>query len=292
MLVKNFSRFCSTSVPEFSKEIQIFDRSDGVFNVQLNRPESQNSFTVPLWRNLYGVFNFLSDYPNCRSIVLSGGESKSFCSGIDLKSGITELFQLINDEHADVARKSRNVRKMILTAQNGFTSIEKCQKPVIVSIHGHCIGAGISMASCCDIRYATADSIFNIKEVDVGIAADVGILQRINRIIGNDSLARELAFTARDFSASEGFRFGFVSRIFDTKEECLEASLELASQIASKSPIAVQGTKLAMNYSRNHGVDDSLEWQATWNQSQLQTNDIFNSVTSRMNKTKAQFGNA
>lgn len=281
--------FCTKAFSEFSKEISVNELSNGVFDVRLNRPKTQNSFNFQLWRDITSVFNFLSDYSKCRCVVLSGGNSKSFSSGIDLTTGITELFEILNDNNLDTARKARHLRSIIKTAQNGFTAVEKCEKPVICAIHGYCIGAGVSLASCCDIRYSTADALFTIKEVDIGIAADVGILQRIQYLVGNDSWSRELAYTGREFSGSEAFKLGFCSRVFDTKDECFSSSIDLATRIAEKSPVAVQGAKLAMNYARNHGVDDSLDWQLTWNQSQLQTDDIILNAAAKMKKEKAQF---
>ncbi|VDK24136.1 unnamed protein product, partial [Anisakis simplex] len=154
---------------------------------------------------------------------------------------------IMQDESLDTARKAIRMRQLITTCQDSFTSLERCNKPVIASIHGHCIGAGINLIACADIRYASEDSVFSIREVDIGIAADVGILNRINKLVGNDSLTRELAYTARDMCCSEALEFA----------DCLEASIRLAGEIASKSPIAVQGTKVTLNYARDHTVDDS-----------------------------------
>jgi len=276
-----------SAIPQY-EGLKVEEKPSGVVSVELNRPESRNSFTLKQWKDISDVFNRLSDSSSCRAIVLHGS-GKSFCAGIDLKSGITGIIEVINNEELDVARKARALRKMIQLCQDGFTAVEKCTKPVIAAVHGHCLGAGISLAGCCDVRYSTNDAIFSIKEADVGLAADVGILQRIQRLVGNDSWAREMAFTARNASGTEALKHGLVSRTFDTHRECLEAAFGLAGEIASKSPIAVQGTKLAMNYARNHGVDDSIEWILTWNQSQLQTEDIVKNAAAMMSKEKALF---
>ena len=270
------------------KEIKVEDKQNGVFHVQLNRPENRNSFTLELWEELHQVFDHLAENSHCRSIVLSGN-GKSFCSGIDLKNGLKSIVDIINDKSDDSARKSRKIRGVIQICQRSYSSLEKCPKPVIAAIHGHCIGAGISLASCCDIRYAVNDSLFSIREIDIGLAADVGILQRIQKIVGNDSWGRELAYTARDFTGCEGLDYGFISKIYKNEEECLDAALKTASKIASKSPIAVQGSKLAMNYARDHSIDDSLEWMLNWNQSQLATNDILQNIAAKTTKTEAKF---
>ncbi|KAH7723614.1 enoyl-CoA hydratase/isomerase [Aphelenchoides avenae] len=270
------------------EHILVKDHSEGVFNVQLNRPEQRNAFTLQVWKELHAVFDHLAVHPKCRAIVLSGN-GKSFCAGIDLKESFTTMISVINDDKLDVARKSRKLREVIKACQDSYTSLEKCPKPVVAAIHSHCVGAGINMVSCADVRYAVNDATFSIKEVDIGLAADVGILQRIHRITGNDSWSREIAFTARNFSAAEALKYGFVSRTFDSQEACLDAALSLAAEIASKSPVAVQGTKLAMNYARSHSVDDSLEWMLNWNQSQLQTEDLVRNAMARGSKQKPEF---
>jgi enoyl-CoA hydratase/carnithine racemase len=270
-------------------DICIEEKSENVFNVQLNRPESRNAFTVDLWNELGQTFGYLSELPECRAIVISGNGA-SFCAGIDL-NGLKNLIGAIKDDKLDVARKSRYVQKLIKTCQDSYTSMEKCRKPVIAALHGHCIGAATSLISCCDVRYTVGSTIFSIKEVDIGIAADVGVLQRIQKIVGNDSWAREVAFTAREFSGEEALKFGLVSRVFDSQEACFQAAFGLAKAIALKSPIAVQGTKLAMNYARDHSVDDSLEWMRNWSQSQLQTEDIVANAMARAKKEMPKFRN-
>ncbi|VDN85046.1 unnamed protein product [Brugia pahangi] len=269
-VLQQFSNFRNTkkfTLSTFSglDFIEVIQHSEHVFNVKLNRPEIRNAFTLPFWRELRSVFDHLAINSKCRSIVLSA-VGKSFCS---LK-----------------------LRELIATCQDSFTSLEKCPKPVIAAIHGHCIGAGISLAAAADIRYASKDAVFSVKEVDIGLAADVGILNRINKLVGNDSLTREFAYTARDFNSSEALQYGFISRQFDSTEECLSAALSLAGIIATKSPIAVQGTKLAMNYSRDHTIDDSIQFIRTWNQSQLQSDDLFRASAAAFSNEKPKFDDA
>ncbi|KAL3088284.1 hypothetical protein niasHT_023844 [Heterodera trifolii] len=284
-LVRCSRYFCASSSAPVLHEISIVQpkNSPGLYNVQLNRAKQRNTFTLAFWRELETAFDYLADESNCRAIVLSAN-GPSFCAGIDLQQGVKELLSIIGEDQLDTARKARAVRKLIQSVQSSFTSLERCPKPVIAAIHSHCIGAGISLVSCADIRYASIDSTFSIREVDIGLAADVGILQRIHLISGNDSWARELAFTGRDSSAHEAQRFGFVSRIFDSHSECVEAALELGRFICGKSPVAVQGSKLAMNYARTHTVNDALDWVANWNAAQLQTEDIGVNLQTRQKK--------
>lgn len=203
--------------------------------------------------------------------------------------GLREISTIVLSNALDVGRKSLKLRELIATCQDSFTALEKCPKPVIAAIHGHCIGAGISLVAAADIRYASNDAVFSIKEVDVGLAADVGILNRINKLVGNDSLTREIAYTGRDFGSSEALKYGFISRQFDDVEECMSASLSLAREIAARSPIAVQGTKVTLNYSRDHPVDDSINFIRTWNQSQLQCEDLLRAGTAALSKQQPKF---
>lgn len=189
----------------------------------------------------------------------------------------------------DIARKCRKIGENLHTAQNGFTAIESCKKPVIAAIHGACVGAGTSLVTATDIRYCTTDAHLSIKEADVGLAADVGVLQRIQKITGNDSLSRELVFTARAFNGSQAKEYGLVSRVFETKDDMILAAKELAKEIASKSPVAVQGSKIAMNYARNHSIGDSLEMMGYWNQAMLQTEDIMKSVVAIQSKKAPEY---
>jgi len=261
-----------------------------VFHVMLNRPEKMNAFNPQLWSEVGTVFDDLANDAQCRVVVLSGA-GKAFSAGIDLKEGVESLLRIMQDDQLDSARKARALRSLLSTYQGYFNALEKCPKPVVAAIHGHCLGAGNDLITAADIRYASNDAIFSIKEVDLGLAADVGILNRINKLVGNDSLTRELAFTARDFNASQALQYGLISRLFATPTECLNGALALAEEMASKSPIAVQGTKLALNYSRDHSIEDSINFILTWNQSQLLSEDLILSVTAALTKQKANFKN-
>ncbi|CAJ0576533.1 unnamed protein product, partial [Mesorhabditis spiculigera] len=269
-------------------DFEISEPSSHVFHVEINRPAQRNTFAIEQWRELRKIFTDLSDNPKCRAIVISG-RGKSFCAGIDLKEGITQLMGITNDPELDTSRKARKLGKYIEDAQESFTSIESCTKPVIVAIHAHCVGAGIDLVTACDIRYASNDAVFSIKEVDVGLAADVGTLNRIQKLVGNDSLTRELAYTARDFTADEALKYGMISDILPDQRAVIEKALATATRIAEKSPIAVQGTKINLNYARNHTIRDSLEFVRVWNQSQLLSEDLMTAGMAAMQKQKATF---
>ncbi|XP_030074226.1 delta(3,5)-Delta(2,4)-dienoyl-CoA isomerase, mitochondrial [Microcaecilia unicolor] len=264
--------------------LKVSQASDKVLHVELNRPEKLNAMNLALWREMVECFNEIAGDSECNAVVLSGA-GKAFTAGIDLMELGGALLQPPGD---DVARRAWNLRKNIVGAQESFTVIEKCSKPVIAAIHGPCIGAGVDMISACDIRYCTQDAWFQVKEVDMGLAADVGTLQRLPKIIGNQSLVNELCFTSRKMMSDEAKNCGLVGRVFPDKESMLQGAFDLASDIASKSPVAVQSTKINLVYSRNHSVSESLQYVATWNMSMLQTDDILKSVQAAMEKKKTK----
>ncbi|KAF8364255.1 hypothetical protein PRIPAC_91178 [Pristionchus pacificus] len=256
------------------------DIGGGVFHVQLNRTKQLNALDQEIWDEIGNVFNKLDTDSNCRVVILSGN-GRAFSTGIDLTSFSSSLAM---DENLDVARRSRNMLRMIEKMQYSFTLIEKCSKPVIAAIHGYCLGGGIDITSACDIRYCSKETDFSVKEVAVGLAADVGSLNRLPHIIGNHSWLREVALTARHFGAKEALEQGYVSRVFETYDALIAAAKETAKTIATSSPVAVQGTKVVLNYARDHTVDDSLRYVAMWNMSQLQTDDIAESAVAVMTK--------
>nr|XP_045600528.1 delta(3,5)-Delta(2,4)-dienoyl-CoA isomerase, mitochondrial-like [Procambarus clarkii] len=261
---------------------------DHVFHVQLNRTEKLNALNKIMWREVGECFDKLAEDPDCRAVVLSG-TGKLFTTGIDL-GDLTQMAGIVMSDD-DVARKCRALRKIISSYQESFTAIEKCPKPVISAVHNACIGAGVDLICSADIRYCSSDAWFQVKEVDVGLAADVGTLQRLPKIIGNQSLVRELCFSARKFFSSEALQCGFVSRVFEDKDSLLEAALDMASTIASKSPVAVQTTKIALVHSRDHSVQEGLDNLANINMTMLQSEDLRISAMSLMSKgkTKAVF---
>ena len=181
-----------------------------VVQVALNRPAKRNALDATLWREIGECFAALDEDEDCRAVVLSGN-GRSFCSGLDF-SAMAELGSVAMDEKLDVSRKYKRMTKTVQRAQDPFTAIERCQKPVIAAVHGAAMGGALGILTACDIRYAALDAIFSIKEVDIGISADVGTLQRMPKQVAGDSLMRELAFTARDFYADEAKAAGLVSR--------------------------------------------------------------------------------
>lgn len=279
------TRGMCTDAAKFAFEsLKISSPQSMVYHVEINRPE-YNVMNRQFWRDMVACFNLLNEEVDCRSIVISGA-GKLFSAGLDLK----DFSNPLNDiSQLEPGRKAFALKKIITSFQESFNAIEKCSKPVIGAIHGACIGGAVDLICACDIRYCSKDAWFQVKEVDLGLAADVGTLQRLPKIVGNESLVRELCYTARPLTSSEAKSAGLVSRVFESKEDLLDGALRMASIIAEKSPIAVQVTKLALVYARDHSVEESLNQIALFNQSMLQSEDVQKSINGMLTKTIPTF---
>merc|ERR1712179_742804 len=177
---------------------------------------------------------------------------------------------------------------MVRHLQDLITAVEKCRKPVIGAVHNACVGMGVDLITTTDIRLCTQDAWFCVKEVDMGLAADIGTLQRLPKVIGSQSLVNDLCLTARKMKSQEAEKCGLVSSVFTTKEDMMKAALEMASMIAAKSPVAVQGTKVNLVYSREHTVEEGLDEVAKWNMTMLQSEDVMKSAMAAMDKSSTE----
>jgi len=255
-----------------------------------------------MWREIGHVFQKIGSMDdNCRCILLNG-HGKNFCSGIDVSDPNFDLMNMANQNNntnnnddekpkSDVARKYLSFYPKIRQMQHCLTSIEQCPIPVIVAIHGSCIGGGIDVVCCADIRICTSNTIFSVREVKLGLAADVGTLQRLPKIVGSMSRVRELCFTGKNFNGYEAEKIGLVSRIVETQHQLMTLGLCICDEIARNSPIAVQGTKLSLNYSRDHTVQEGLEHIAMHNAAALMTDDLSASFVAATSRTKAEYSN-
>lgn len=256
-----------------------------VAHLTINRPDKANSMNELAWKELKEALDYCNDTPEVRAIIFSGAGEKLFCGGIDLT-----LLMTINEKTNSKCdgRKREQFRKLVLDFQDVVSTFEKIDKPVLAAVHGGCIGAGLDMISAMDIRYCTKDAYFCIKEIDLGMVADIGTLQRLPKII-SDGLSRELAYTGRNLTADEALKCGLVNNVYETKEDMLQAVTEIALKIASKSPLSVRGTKRNIVFSRDHSVNESLEFMANWNAAQFYSNDLLAAFQASMTKQTPTF---
>ncbi|KAI1118463.1 enoyl CoA hydratase-like protein [Nemania sp. NC0429] len=270
------------------KHFLVSSPAEYVAHVEINRPEKLNAFFEDMWLEMGRIFDKLSYDPNVRAVILSAVGERAFTSGLDVQAA-SQGGVLSQDTASDGARFATRARRHIHEFQRSIGAIEKCEKPAIVVMHGISIGLAIDIACCADIRFCSRDVKFSVKEVDIGLAADIGTLSRLPTIVGNHSWVKEVCLSARFFGADEALAVGFVSRVLDDKPKAIAAATELATLIASKSPVAVQGTKEILNYSRDNSVADSLRYTAVWNSAMLQTNDVSAAMLSGLKKTKPRF---
>jgi enoyl-CoA hydratase len=254
-----------------------------VAHLSMNRPDKANGMTQAFWDELPLLVRELDADPAIRVLVISG-EGKHFTGGMDLAafSGIADLAK------SEPARGAYALRRLIVKLQDSLSALEEARFPVIAAIHGACLGAGIDMTSACDIRLASADTSFGIEEIHIGMAADVGTLQRMPKLVA-PGIVKELAYTGRRFSAEEARAWGFVNSVHGSREKTLEAAFALARDIAAKSPIAIAGVKRAIDYARDHSVSDSLDQIATWNAGMLRPQEMMTALQARMAKKEAVF---
>ncbi len=257
--------------------------ADKIAHVQINRPEKVNAMNADFWTEIIDVFRWVDETDEVRVVVLSGA-GKHFSSGIDLML-LAQAGSLLGK---DTGRNAEALRRTILELQASFNAVDNCRKPVLAAIQGYCLGGAIDLISACDMRYSTVDAQFSVKEIDMGMAADVGTLQRLPRIIG-DGMMRELAYTGRTVDGEEALRIGLVNRTYADQTELLDGVFGIAREIAAKSPIAIRGTKEMIRYMRDHRVDDGLNYIATWNAAMLQSADLRVAMAAHMSKQKPEF---
>jgi enoyl-CoA hydratase len=270
------------TVPSFETlELQV----DGhVATVNLNRPDKANSMNATMWQELQDCFDWLDQEQAVRAVVLTGN-GNHFCAGIDLA-----MFAGPHGESDEPGRRAEHLRRAILGMQGNLTAIERCRKPVLAAIHRTCIGGGVDLVCCADMRYATEDAYFSIREIDIGMTADVGTLQRLPKLIA-DGVVRELAYTGRNMDAEEARELGFINRVYEDRETLLREVTAIAHNIAAKSPLAVRGSKEMLLYSRDHSVAEGLNYIATWNAGMLSQADLQAGLQAQMEKKQASYEN-
>jgi Delta3,5-Delta2,4-dienoyl-CoA isomerase len=240
-----------------------------------------------MWLNLRQVFTLLSSDTSVRAIILSGAGPRAFTAGLDINSA-GEGF--LTKPASDPARKARMLINHIAEFQSCITAVETCTKPVIAAVHGIAFGLAIDLLSACDVRLlASQGTRLSVKEVDIGLAADIGTLSRLPKVVGNTSWIKEVALSAREFGAEEAGRVGFARVVEGGKEQVVSEALKLGELIASKSPVAVWGTKENLNYSRDRSVDDGLRYTAVWNSAMLQASDLREALGASVMKKKPKF---
>lgn len=259
------------------------DIREGVARLVMNRADKANGMTKDFWADLPRLMRALDGDPTIRCAIIAG-EGRHFTGGMDL-AAFAEISRLFENE---AGRAAYAMRDLILKLQDAFNAIERARFPVIAAVHGACIGAGVDLITACDLRLASADAYFSIEEIHIGMAADVGTLQRLPKLIA-PSIAAELAYTGRRFTAAEAKEFGLLSQLADDQASLMDTAEKLATAIATKSPLAIAGIKRNLAYARDHSVADGLDYIATWNGGMLRAGELMTAIQAKMAKSQAVF---
>ena len=260
---------------------------DHICSLVLNRPNELNTMTRDFWVELSDALEEINRDSEVRVVILSS-TGKHFCAGMDLSAFSNGVDDIPDDKKPDHARVGEVLYRTAKELQGYISKLEEIRVPVIAAVHGGVIGGALDLITACDMRFASKDAFFCIQEINIGMAADVGTLQRLPKIIP-DSKMREMAYTGRRMLADEAKDSGLVGEIYETQDEMLHAVHKLAAEIASKSPVAIYGLKAVMNYSRDHNVSDSLDFNALWSGAMLSQTDMTEAMTAQMEKRDANF---
>ena len=254
---------------------------DGVAHLQFARPQAANSMTMAFWREFPKAVRQLDRSGKIRALVISG-QGKHFCGGMDLSVFQSPELQVGNSSAAREA-----FVHIILELQRSLSVLEEVRFPVIAAVQGACVGAGLDLVAACDLRYAQPDAYFRIEEVNIGMMADVGSLQRLPHKLP-DALLREMAYTGLTLTATRAKECGFVN---DVADDAVAQALAVAAEIARRAPLAIAGSKRAINFARDHSVAEALEQAALLQSTLWETNDVAAAVEARKTKSAGKFAN-
>ncbi|MEN9864467.1 MAG: hypothetical protein RL748_57 [Pseudomonadota bacterium] len=260
-----------------------FSINNKVAHLVLSRPEALNTMQPVFWRELTAIVQDLQQNASARALVISS-TGKHFTAGMALdvfSSGSVKI-----DESSAVGRA--NMGPMLLQMQHTFNLLEQLRMPVIAAIHGGCIGGGVDMICACDIRLACVDAYFTIQEINIGMVADVGTLQRLPKLIP-EGVVHELAYTGRRLTAQRALAVGLVNEVFVSHAEMVEAALKMAEEIAQKPPIAIWGSKQAIHYARDHSTHDALQHMAVLQAGIWQSSNLMESFFAKQQGRPGNF---
>jgi enoyl-CoA hydratase len=258
------------------------ERDGHVATVWLNRPEKLNAMSGDMWEDIPQAMAELDTDGSVRAVILAG-RGPAFTVGIDI--GMLGSMQVAAESQAMANMK---LYEMIKRMQRTASCFADSPKPVIAAVQGYCLGAGMDLITACDIRIASRDAVFSIRETRMGLVADIGTLQRLPAIVGSGAAA-ELALTGRDLTAVDAQRMGLVNSVADDHEVVLAMARGLADEVASNSPLVTQGVKKVLAANNGRTVEQALDFVAQWNASYLMSNDLMEAVAAFAERRDPQF---
>lgn len=265
------------------------DIEDNVAHLRLKRGDELNTMVPEFWKELPEIVRDVDLGAKARVMVVSS-TGKHFTAGMDLSVFAKNTTIGTTAQPQERGRKAANLRQHVLDIQETFNVIDRARMPVLAAIQGGCVGGGVDFASACDCRYATEDAFFVVQEINIGMTADVGTFPRLCHLLPQ-GVVRELAYSGRRLPARKAHALGLVNEIFPTQEAMLKHVMEIAQEIAAKSPLAVHGSKVMINYARDHSIADGLDYIATWQAGMYNPEtDMREALTARHEKRGATFG--
>ena len=261
--------------------------NNSIAHIRFNRPEKRNSMNEDFWTMFPNEVEELDDSGEIRALIVSS-TGPHFSAGIDLSMFKDDIVE--NETDNEMGRSRGYFLQQLKFLQNAISCLEAARFPVVTAVQGGCIGGGIDLITAADIRICTKDAFFLIEEINVGLAADIGTIQRLPKIIPA-GIAREWTMLGEKVSADRAKEVGLVSSLHDNHEEMMKNAFEIAEKLASKTPLAMWVTKETLNYSRDHTVKESLENVALWNAATLHKEDVMSTMMSKMQKKKPEYRN-
>jgi len=261
--------------------------NNSIAHIRFNRPEKRNSMNEDFWTMFPNEVEELDDSGEIRALIVSS-TGPHFSAGIDLNMFKDDIVE--NEIDNELGRSRGYFLQQLRFLQNAVSCLEAARFPVVTAVQGGCIGGGIDLITAADIRICTKDAFFLIEEINVGLAADIGTIQRLPKIIPA-GIAREWTMLGEKVSADRAKEVGLVSSLHDNHEEMMKNAFEIAEKLASKTPLAMWVTKETLNYSRDHTVKESLENVALWNAATLHKEDVMSTMMSKMQKKKPEYRN-
>ena len=258
---------------------------DGVAHLQMNRPDKMNSMTRAFWSELPTIVRDIDENARARVIVLSA-QGKHFSAGMDLDVFSPE--GALAAEKADPHVVNEQLRHLVRALQDTFSCLDEARIPVLAAIQGACIGGAVDMTSACDIRYCTQDAFFCIQEINIAMTADVGTFPRLCKLIP-EGWVRELAYTGRRLPAAQAKTIGLVNEVYSDHAAMLTAVMTTAREIAAKNPIAVTGSKVMINYARDHNMRDALDYIAVWQSGMFARTHMAEAFTAQKEKRAPRY---
>jgi enoyl-CoA hydratase len=289
---RTLATMSTATIDSFTSEVLSIELGENVATLWLDRPEKRNALGPAFWTDLPIAMNTIAADPEVRAVVVAA-RGPHFTVGLDLvaMSGLLSGGAPEGDgasRRPSPAVRAASARAEVLRMQASITSVADCPVPVVAAIQGYCLGGGVDLAAACDIRLASADAVFSVRETKVAIVADLGSLQRLPHIIGKGHVA-ELAYTGKDITAERAADIGLVNHVSSDSEAVVADARALASEIASNSPLAVRGTKAVLAASEGRPVSEGLSFVATWNAGALASEDLAEAMAAFVEKRPPVF---